>query len=316
MAAAYQPTLGADEAAGDADLNGKTIVITGGSAGLGIETARVLAMHGAQIVSCVRDVPKGQRAVDEIRSLVPDAQIELAEVDLFDLDSVRKGAADIAARHPVIDMLINNAGVMAAPLSRTKEGLDMHLGTNFLGHFVLTARLMPNLLAAGNARIINLTSSAHRLSPFREHDPFFEKEEYNKLAAYGQSKTANVLFTLLLDKRYADRGVRATAVHPGLIDTELGRYFTEDEMVFLKDGIPEGISMKTVSQGSATTVWAACIDDFDAVAGKFCEDAAVADEIQDPDEDGRGVLPHALDMAVAEKLWKMAEGWSGDRFPE
>lgn len=313
--AAYQPTLGSDEAAGNADLTGKTIVVTGGSAGLGTETARVLAEHGALVVSCVRDIPKGQGAIDGILAQVPDAKIELAEIDLFDLDSVRRGAKAIAARHPKIDMLINNAGVMAAPLSRTKEGLDMHLGTNFLGHFVLTAHLMPNLLAAGNARIINLTSSAHRLSPFREDDPFFEKEEYNKLAAYGQSKTANVLFTLLLDQRYAARGVRATAVHPGLIDTELGRYFTEDEMVFLKDGIPEGVSMKSVSEGASTTIWAACIEDFDAIAGRFCEDAAVSDVIDDPDADGRGVMPHALDMEVAARLWEKAEAWSGDQFP-
>lgn len=312
----YKPEMGSEEAAGGCDLSGKTIVVTGGSAGLGVETVRVLAMHGARVVSVVRNREKGEAALEYIRNSVPDAKLALAILDLFDLISVREGAADIASRFPVIDMLINNAGVMAAPLERTKEGLEMHLGTNFLGHYVLTAHLMPNLLAAGNARIINLTSSAHRLSPFREYDPFFEKEEYNKLAAYGQSKTAAVLFTLELDRRYADRGVRSTAVHPGLIDTELGRYFTEDEMVFLKDGIPEGISMKDVSQGSATTVWAACIDDFDSLAGKFCEDCAVADEINDADEDGRGVLPHALDKTAAEKLWAMAEQWSGDRFPE
>lgn len=311
----YRPDLGSEEAAGDADLTGKTIVVTGGSAGLGIETARVLAMHGAKVISVVRNPEKGAAAIEQIKQAIPAADIELAEVDLFDLDSVRSGAADIAARHPRIDMLINNAGVMAAPLARTREGLDMHLGTNFLGHYVLTARLMENLLAAPGARIINLTSSAHRLSPFREEDPFFEHDEYNKLAAYGQSKTANVLFTLELDRRYKDRGVRATAVHPGLIDTELGRYFTEDEMVFLKGGIPEGISMKTVSQGAATTVWAACIEDFDAIAARFCEDSAVADEISDPDADGRGVLPHALDLAVAGRLWSKAEQWSGEQFP-
>ncbi len=312
----YKPEMGSEEAAGDADLKGKTIVVTGGSAGLGIETARVLAMHGAKVVSAVRDKAKGEKALAEIKASVPDADIELAIVDLFDLDSVRAGASDIANRFPVIDMLINNAGVMAAPLERTKEGLDMHLGTNFLGHYVLTAHLINNLLASGDARIINLTSSAHRLSPLREEDPFFEKEEYNKLAAYGQSKTAAVLFTLELDRRYRDRGVRATAVHPGLIDTELGRYFSEDEMVFLKDGIPEGIAMKDVSQGSATTVWAACIEDFTPLASKFCEDCAVADEISDPDEDGRGVLPHALDAKTAATLWELGEQWSGDRFPE
>lgn len=312
----YKPELGAEEAAGGADLSGKTVVVTGGSAGIGVETIRVLAKQGAEVVTAVRDPDKAERALAGVRSELPGARISIAVVDLFDLESVREGAAWIASQHPVIDILINNAGVMAAPLERTKQGLDMHLGTNFLGHYVLTAGLMDCLFAAGEARVINLTSSAHRLSPFRVDDPFFEKEEYNKLAAYGQSKTAAVLFTRELDRRFRSSGVRATAVHPGLIDTELGRYFTEEEMVFLKGGIPEGVSMKTVSQGAATTVWAACIDDFDAIAGLFCEDCAVADQISDPDEDGRGVLPHALDDKMAAKLWQLAAEWSGTTFPE
>ena len=312
----YRPEMGSEAAAGEADLSGKIAVITGGSAGLGMETTRVLAGRGAHVISVVRDQAKGEAAIEQIRTADPDVAIELAIMDLSDLQSVREGANAIAARYPRIDMLINNAGVMAAPLARTREGLELHLGTNFLGHYVLTAHLMNNLLAAAPARLINLTSSAHRLSPFRLHDPFFEQEEYNKLAAYGQSKTANVLMTLELDRRYRDRGVRATAVHPGLIDTELGRHFTEDEMTFLKGGIPEGMAMKDVSQGAATTVWAACIEDFDAIAGKFCEDCAVADEITDPDENGRGVLPHALDMEMAAKVWALGQQWSGDRFPD
>lgn len=311
----YRPEMDSEEAAGGADLSGRTVVVTGGSAGLGVETVRVLAARGARVISIVRDQPKGEAALAEIRASVPAAAVELAIIDLADLESVRQGADAIAAAHPRIDILINNAGVMAAPLSRTREGLELHLGTNFLGHYVLTARLMKNLMAAAPARVINLTSSAHRLSAFRLHDPFFEKEEYNKLAAYGQSKTANVLMTLELDRRYRERGVRATAVHPGLIDTELGRYFTEEEMVFLKGGIPEGMGMKTVSQGAATTVWAACIEDFYAIAAHFCEDCAVADEISHPDENGRGVLPHALDMEMAAKVWSLGEQWSGEAFP-
>ncbi len=310
----YKPEMGSEEAAGNADLSGKTIVVTGGSAGLGTETVRVLAKQGARVVSIVRDEAKGQRALDEIRQQHPDVDVSLAVLDLFDLASVRKGASAIAAAFDQIDMLINNAGVMAAPLSRTHEGLDMHLGTNFLGHFVLTAHLMPQLKAAGNSRVINLTSSAHRLSDIRFDDPFFQQEEYNKLAAYGQSKTAMVLFSIELDRRYKASGVRSTAVHPGLIDTELGRYFTEEEMVFLKGGIPEGVAMKDVSQGTASTIWAACHADFDSIAAKFCEDCAVSDVITDPDADGRGVMPHALDMTSAEKLWHLAEQWSGDTF--
>ena len=312
----YQPEMGSEEAAAGVDLTGKTVVVTGGSAGLGVETIRVLAKQGAKVVSAVRDTVKGEAALSKIRDEQHDAEVSLIHLDLFDLDSVRSGAEQIADLNPEVDILINNAGIMAAPLERTKQGLDMHLGTNFLGHFVLTAKILDNLMAAAPARVINLTSSAHRLSPIRFDDPFFEKEEYNKLAAYGQSKTAMVLFSLKLDERYKDRGIRSTAVHPGLIDTELGRYFTEEEMEFLKGGIPEGVSMKTVSQGAATQIWAACHPNFDAIAARFCEDCAVSDEITDPDADGRGVLPHALDMDAARQLWALAEQWSGESFPD
>ncbi|MBQ74917.1 MAG: short-chain dehydrogenase [Gammaproteobacteria bacterium] len=312
----YRPKMGSEEVAGDTDLSGKLVVVTGGSAGLGIETIRVLAKCGAKVVSTVRDQEKGQIALETVKKSVPDADVELAILDLFDLDSVRKCGKEIAENFPKIDILINNAGVMAAPLSRTKEGLEIHLGTNFLGHYVFTKYLINNVIQAAPSRIINLTSSAHRLSPYRLDDPFFEKEEYHKLTAYGQSKTASVLFALELDRRYKDRGVRTTAVHPGLINTELGRHFSEEEVAFLQTGIPEGLSMKDVSQGAATTVWAATTPDFDNLAGKFCEDCAVADEIDDPDEHERGVMPHALDMGVAATLWDLGEQWSGEKFPD
>ena len=226
----YRPKMGSEEVAGDTDLSGKLVVVTGGSAGLGIETIRVLAKCGAKVVSTVRDQEKGQIALETVKKSVPDADVELAILDLFDLDSVRKCGKEIAENFPKIDILINNAGVMAAPLSRTKEGLEIHLGTNFLGHYVFTKYLINNVIQAAPSRIINLTSSAHRLSPYRLDDPFFEKEEYHKLTAYGQSKTASVLFALELDRRYKDRGVRTTAVHPGLINTELGRHFSEEEV--------------------------------------------------------------------------------------
>lgn len=312
----YQPEMDAEEATAGVDLTGKTVVVTGGSAGLGVETISVLAKRGAKVVSVVRDTVKGEAALSVIRDAQHDAELSMIHLDLFDLDSVRDGAQQIADLNPSIDILINNAGVMAAPLERTKEGLDMHLGTNFLGHFVLTNRLIGNLLEGAPSRVINLTSSAHRMSPIRFDDPFFEKQEYNKLAAYGQSKTATALFSLTLDERYKDRGLRSTSVHPGIIETELGRYFTEEEMEFLKGGIPEDVSMKSVSQGAATQVWAACHPDFDAIAAMFCEDCAVADVISDPDENARGVLPHAVDREAARQLWSLAETWSGETFPE
>ena len=306
----------ASEAAGDVDLSGKTIVITGGSAGLGVETARVLAERGARIVSVVRDETKGRAAAETIRKSVPDAEIEFAVLDLFDLDSVRKGADDIASRFPRIDRLINNAGIMACPLGRTKEGLDTQLGTNHLGHFVLTARIIDNVLAGAPARIINLSSGGHRMSPMRFDDPFFEKEEYSKFVAYGQAKTANVLFSLALDNRFKDRGVRSVAIHPGAIHTELGRHMTGDDFKSLMKGRPqaEPMKFKELAQGAATTVWAATTKDLDNRGGVYCEDCGIAPVIESPGQ-SLGVMSWAVDPEAAEKLWTLSEKWSGQKFP-
>jgi NAD(P)-dependent dehydrogenase (short-subunit alcohol dehydrogenase family) len=316
MANQFGAETTAEEAAGDIDLSGKTIVLTGGSAGLGVEAARVLASRGARIVSVVRDEAKGRAAADTILESVPGADIELAVLDLFDLDSVRKGADDIASRFPKIDRLINNAGVMACPLGRTKEGLDTQLGTNHLGHFVLTARLMDNVLAGTPARIINLSSGGHRLSPMRFDDPFFEKEDYSKFVAYGQAKTANVLFSVALDQRFKDRGVRSVAVHPGSIHTELGRHMTGDDLKDLMKGRPqaEPMKFKELAQGAATTVWAATTTEFDDNGGVYCEDCGIASLIAQPDA-STGVMGWALDPEAADRLWTLSEKWSGQKFP-
>jgi NAD(P)-dependent dehydrogenase (short-subunit alcohol dehydrogenase family) len=316
MSQSFGAETTAEEAARGVDLSGKTIVITGGSAGLGVETARVLAKQGARIVSVVRDLAKGQKAADEIRERVPGAEIEMAELDLFDLDSVRRGADDIARRFPRIDRLINNAGVMACPLNRTREGLDTQLGTNHLGHFVLTARLIENVIAGAPSRIINLSSGGHRMSPIRFEDPFFEKEEYAKFAAYGQAKTANVLFSVELDRRYKDRGVRSVAVHPGAIHTELGRHMTQDDFKDLLGGRPQAKPMefKELEQGAATTVWAATTSDLDDQGGVYCEDCGVAAVIEEPTV-SLGVMSWAVDPEAARRLWTLSEEWSGEQFP-
>jgi len=306
----------AEEAAGNIDLSGQTIVVTGGSAGLGVETARVLASRGARIVSVVRDEAKGRAAADKIKESVPNAEIEFGVLDLFDLESVRRGADDIAKRFPKIDRLINNAGVMACPLGRTAQGLDTQLGTNHLGHFVLTARLMPAILAGAPSRIVNLSSAGHRLSPFRFEDPFFEKEDYDKWTAYGQAKTANILFTVELEKRYADRGVHSIAVHPGAIQTELGRHMDQDDIAALMARRPQSgpMKFKEVPQGAATSVWTATAPDLEGRGGIYCEDCGVAEPIEDPDA-SLGVLTWALDEQAAAKLWSLSEEWSGESFP-
>lgn len=316
MAQQFGVDTSAEEVARDIDLTGSTIVVTGGSAGLGVETARVLASRGARIVSVVRDEQKGAAAADSIRESVPDADIQLAILDLFDLDSVRKGADDIARRFPRIDRLINNAGVMACPLRRTKEGLDTQLGTNHLGHFVLTARLMPNILASTPARIVNLSSGGHRMSPIRFEDPFFEKQDYNKFVAYGQAKTANVLFSVALDRRYGDRGVHSVAVHPGAIRTELGRHMTGDDFKDLLKDRPqaEPMKFKEIPQGAATTVWAATSPEFEKRGGVYCEDCGIASVIDEPGV-SHGVMGWALDPEAADRLWTLSEEWSGEKFP-
>ena len=316
MTTPFGAETSAEEAARNIDLSGQTIVVTGGSAGLGVETARVLAACGAQIVSVVRDEAKGSAAAETIRQSVPSADIEIAVLDLFDLDSVRRGADDIAKRFPRIDRLINNAGVMACPLGRTAQGLDTQLGTNHLGHFVLTARLIPALLAGAPARIVNLSSAGHRMSPFRFDDPFFEKDDYNKWVAYGQAKTANVLFSVALDKRFKGRGIRSYAVHPGGIQTELGRHMDENDLKDLMD-LRKGRSpmvFKQVPQGAATTVWAATAPELDGHGGLYCEDCGVAETIEDPSMD-QGIMSWALDEEAAERLWALSEEWSGEVFP-
>ncbi len=316
MTTQFGEETSAEEAARNIDLSGKTIVLTGGSAGLGVETARVLAACGARIVSVVRDEAKGKAAAAKIRESVSGADIELAVLDLFELDSVRRGADDIAKRFSRIDRLINNAGVMACPLGRTQEGLDTQLGTNHLGHFVLTARLMPQLLAGAPARIVNLSSAGHRLSPFRFEDPFFEKEPYDKWTAYGQAKTANVLFSVGLDERFKERGVRSIAVHPGAIQTELGRHMNSDDIKSLMARRQQMTPMKfkQVPEGAATTVWSATAPELDERGGLYCEDCGVAGEITDPGI-AKGVLSWALDRDAANGLWSLSEEWSGEIFP-
>ena len=317
MAAGLGAESTAEEAIRDVDLTDRTIVVTGGSAGLGVETIRVLAGRGARVVGVVRDPDKGEAALAPIREAQPDARIELAVADLSDLDSVRRGADEIAARCPRIDRLINNAGIMACPLERTKEGLDLQLGTNHLGHFVLTARLFESILAAAPARVVNLSSGGHRTSDFRFHDPFFEKEPYDKWTAYGQAKTANVLFSVALDKRYRDRGVRAYAVHPGAIETELGRHMTSEDREAMHESMPRvrKLVFKNVPQGAATSVWAATASELADVGGVYCEDCAVSGFVEDPTSAAAGVMPYALDEEAADRLWALSEEWSGERFP-
>ena len=240
-------------------LAGKLALITGASAGLGIETCRTLAAAGAEVVMIARDSGKLEAARDQVAQAVPGASLQTQIVDLADLDSVRSGAAELLSRFDRIDLLINNAGVMACPLMRTAQGFEMQFGTNHVGHFLFTCLLAPALVAAGDCRVINLSSGGHKFANTNFDDPSYETREYEKWQAYGESKTANALFSVGLDKRLAGQGVRSFAVHPGVIMTELSRHMTEDDFLSLSERSPAGeeLVFKTLEQGAATSVWAA-----------------------------------------------------------
>jgi NAD(P)-dependent dehydrogenase (short-subunit alcohol dehydrogenase family) len=275
------------------DLSGKVAVVTGGSAGLGLETARALAAHGAEVVLAVRDQTKGAAALDTIGE-----HGEVVELDLTALDAVRAGAAAVLDRHPQLDLLLNNAGVMATPEGRTADGFELQLGTNHLGHFLFTALLAPAL--RDDARIVSVTSAGHMLSGMDWDDPHYRTREYNKWQAYGQSKTANILFT----RGLAEHGFTAYAVHPGMIVTDLYRYLPDGERAAVESRptAGDGSPVKTVPQGAATVVWAATADGIPS--GSYLADCAVADP-----------APHATDPDDVARLWTWSEEQVGQVFP-
>lgn len=293
--------MGADTTTDDVlrgvDLTGRTALVTGASAGLGVETVRALRSVGADVVGAVRDLDKGRQALG--------AGVDLVQLDLADLDSVRRAAGEIGSRLPRIDLLINNAGVMAPPLSRTKQGFELQLGTNHLGHFVLTNALLPALRSG--SRIVNLSSRGHLRSPMRWEDPHFRDEStYEKWTAYGQSKTANILFTVELERRLGGQGIHSYALHPGVIMTELSRHLTDDDLTALSSRVPTGgLVLKAVDAGAATTVYAATSKELEGVGGVYLEDCHVAGVT--PGDGSAGYAPYAMDPEEAARLWTWSE---------
>jgi NAD(P)-dependent dehydrogenase (short-subunit alcohol dehydrogenase family) len=292
------------------DLSGKVAVVTGASTGIGKETARALAAAGARVVLAARDAQKTDAAAEEIRAAVPGAELEVGLLDLASLDSVRAFAAGFLAEHDQLHLLVNNAGVMYTPYGHTAEGFELQFGTNHVGHFLLTCLLVPALVAGAPARVVNLSSGGHMGSDIVWDDPNFERREYDKFAAYGQSKTANILFSVELDRRLAGRGVHAYAVHPGMISTELGRYMTKDDMTALMERAKRGPSggmppRKTIEQGAATTVWAATAPELESQGGTYLADCQVTDQH----------APWARDPESAARLWVLSEKLVGEQFP-
>ena len=295
------------------DLSGQRVLITGVSAGLGVETARAAAAHGAKVVGTARDLDKARKALEPHTSL----GIEVLECDLASLRSVRACADVLSARDEKFDVVIANAGVMNCPFGHTSDGFETQFGTNHLGHFVFVNRVAP--LIADGGRVVILSSSAHRASDVDLDDPGFETTVYEPFVAYGRSKTANVLFAVELDRRLRGRGIRATALHPGGIRTELLRHTTPEMLQQMAaqsarraDGSQgEPPKVKTVEQGAATTVWAAFVAHTEEVGGRFCEDCHVTEVAE---AGYGGVRPYALDPERAKALWAKSEAMVGEHF--
>jgi NAD(P)-dependent dehydrogenase (short-subunit alcohol dehydrogenase family) len=313
-----------DEVLSGMNLRGKRILVTGVSAGLGVETARSLAAHGADVVGAARDLQKAETATAQVRkdAAANGGSFALVALDLASLNSARACADDLLAKGQFFDAIIANAGVMATPFGHTADGFETQFGTNHLGHFVFINRIVPLLRQGG--RLINLSSAGHRFSNVDLDDPNFERTPYEPFLAYGRSKTANILFAVVFDRRHRARGVRAAAVHPGVIQTELGRHVDPARLQALldqiaKDRAAEGkaFQWKTVPQGAATSVWAAVVVPADEVGGRYCENCHVGEIVADSTTItgvSEGVRAYALDPNNAEALWKKSEEMVGEKF--
>jgi len=307
-------TFGADTTAAEVaegiDLTGKVALVTGGSSGLGQETGRVLASRGAEVILTARDVAKGETVAAAIRDTTGNAAVSVEALELGSLAEIRAFATRMAARHPHLDIVINNAGVMACPFAKTADGFELQFGSNHLGHFLMTCLLVPTLRAP--ARVVSVSSRGHHIAPVAFDDVQFERRPYEKWAAYGQSKTANVLFAIGLDKRLGARGIHAFALHPGAIMTELGRHLQAEDFEFLRTR-NRGMQFKTVEAGAATSVFAATAPELDGRGGVYLEDCHVA-AVNDAPDALAGVKSYALDPTNAERLWQLSEQLVGQRF--
>ncbi|HEY6274591.1 MAG TPA: SDR family NAD(P)-dependent oxidoreductase [Terriglobales bacterium] len=325
MANVFGATSTTEDVLSGINLAGKRILVTGVSAGLGVETARSLAAHGAQVLGAARDLEKAEAATAQVRkdAAANRGSFELVELDLANLKSVRACADGLLKKGDPFDVVIANAGVMATPFGHTADGFETQFGTNHLGHFVLVNRIASLIRAGG--RLINLSSSGHRFSNVNLEDPNFERTPYEPFVAYGRSKTANILFAVAFDKRHRDRGVRAAAVHPGGIQTELARYMEPGRIEKLLEQInqqqaAEGkgpYQWKTIPQGAATSVWAAVVAAADAIGGRYCENCHAGKMVPDDvtiSVTSEGVRGYALDANNAEALWKKSEELVGERF--
>ena len=318
MANEFGATSTTDDVLSGVNLKGKRILVTGVSAGLGVETARVLAAHGAQVVGAARDLGKAADATAQVRkeAAAGGGSFDLVALDLASLKSVRACADALLAKREPFDVVIANAGVMATPFGHTADGFETQFGTNHLGHFALISRIEPLIRAGG--RLVNLSSAGHRYANVNLEDPNFDRTPYDPWVAYGRSKTANILFAVAFDQRHRGRGIRAAAVHPGGIHTELGRHLDPSRLQGIVEQIngqlaAEGkppFQWKTIPQGAATSVWTAVVASPDEIGGRYCENCHVGGVVADDvgiNAISEGVRAYALDPGTAEALWRKSE---------
>lgn len=292
----------ADDVLDGHDLAGKRILVTGVSSGVGAETARVLAAHGAFVVGTVRDLAKGIMATEK----VPSENLKLAVLDLSSLASVRACADALLAEGKTFDVIIANAGVMAVPFGLTADGFETHFATNYLGHFLLVNRLAG--LLHQDSRLVMVSSAGHRGADVDLGDPNFERAPYHPLVAYRRSKTATILFAVAFDHRHRDRGVRGMAVHPGAVLTE-----TTQKLIEAQPSAASAFTWKTVAQGAATSIWAGFVAPADEAGGRYSEDCHLS-EINDDPNVATGVRSYALNAKRAKTLWLESLSMVGEHF--
>jgi NAD(P)-dependent dehydrogenase (short-subunit alcohol dehydrogenase family) len=325
MAKIFGATSTTEDVLSGVNLKGKRILVTGVSAGIGVETARALAAHGAQVVGAARDLTKAEAATAQVRTdaTAHGGSFELVELDLASLKSARVCGDALLAKGEPFDVIIANAGVMATPFGYTVDGFETQFGTNHLGHFVFVNRIASLIRTGG--RLVNLSSAGHRFANVDLKDPNFEHTPYDPFISYGRSKTANILFAVAFDRRHRERGVRAAAVHPGGIQTELGRHMDPSHIEAMIDQIStqleaEGqgpFQFKTIPQGAATSVWTGVVASADEIGGQYCENCHVGKIVADDvtiSPISEGIRGYALDPNNAEALWKKSEELVGESF--
>lgn len=309
-------TSTSDDVMRGVDLSGKVALVTGTSAGLGVETASALAAAGATVLMAARDEARNRKAMAAIAERIPAAQLAYLVLDLADPQSIRRCSEAVLSHWPRLDLLINNAGVMACPLQRTRQGWEWQVAVNHIGHFLLTGWLLPALLRASAPRVVNLSSSGHKYSPVDFDDPHFNTRAYDKWLAYGQAKTANIWHAVALYQHLQGTGLSAFAVHPGAIVTELGRHLSKEDIRALHTGTPQQptLTFKSVPQGAATTLWAATSTALAGRGGLYLEDCRIGRPASAADSTVGGYAPWALDPERAQALWEATQRWTGTQF--